>query len=188
MVGRDGRGLEALPVESERPFRYLYIKGVTPLTAELGKTVLDERSLAIVLELCEAFESAGLDGVGVIDLTDKTDIRLDWKNQITIALGNDSNLTYEVRVAVTSLPVVQRRHGATARGELDIRMYADPSVTSPMIIFTSEISSGDDPASVLPYKRYSLCNTGTNYQEFPGFARNLSDQKLKISVEFRRWP
>lgn len=147
VVGRDGRGLEALPVESERPFRYLYIKGVTPLTAELGKTVLDERSLAIVLELREAFESAGLDGVGVIDLTDKTDIRLDWKNQITIALGNDSNLTYEVRVAVTSLPVVQRRHGATARGELDIRMYADPSVTSPMIIFKSETSSGDDPAS-----------------------------------------
>lgn len=52
--------------------------------------MLDERSLAIVNELRAAFVSAGLDGVGMIDLTDKTDILLDWKNQITIALGNDA--------------------------------------------------------------------------------------------------
>ena len=44
------------------------------------------------------------------------------------------------------------------------------------------------PLPIPPYKRHGLCNTGTNYQEFPDFARNLSDQKLKISVEFRRWP
>ncbi len=29
VVGEDGRGLEALPVESERPSRYLYIGGPT---------------------------------------------------------------------------------------------------------------------------------------------------------------
>lgn len=99
VVGEDGRGLEALPVESERPSRYLYIRGADPLAEELGTVMLDERSLAIVNELRAAFVSAGLDGVGMIDLTDKTDILLDWKNQITIALGNDANLTYEIQVA-----------------------------------------------------------------------------------------
>ena len=143
VVGEDGRGLEALPVESERPSRYLYIRGAEPLTEELGKVMLDERSLAIVNELRAAFESAGLDGVGVIDLTDKTDILLNWKNQITIALGNDSNLTYEIRVAATSLPVILKERGATIRGELDIRMYADPGSTNPMIVFRPETVQED---------------------------------------------
>lgn len=116
VVGEDGRGLEALPVESERPSRYLYIRGADPLAEELGTVMLDERSLAIVNELRAAFVSAGLDGVGMIDLTDKTDILLDWKNQITIALGNDANLTYEIQVAVASLPIILRERGATVPG------------------------------------------------------------------------
>ncbi len=138
VVGEDGRGLEALPVESERPSRYLYIRGADPLAEELGTVMLDERSLAIVNELRAAFVSAGLDGVGMIDLTDKTDILLDWKNQITIALGNDANLTYEIQVAVASLPIILRERGATVRGELDIRMYSDPSITNPIISFKPE--------------------------------------------------
>jgi len=89
-------------------------------------------------ELRAAFVSAGLDGVGMIDLTDKTDILLDWKNQITIALGNDANLTYEIQVAVASLPIILRERGATVRGELDIRMYSDPSITNPIISFKPE--------------------------------------------------
>mgnify|MGYP007011597211 FL=1 len=137
-MGEDGRGLEALPVESERPSRYLYIRGADPLAEELGTVMLDERSLAIVNELRAAFVSAGLDGVGMIDLTDKTDILLDWKNQITIALGNDANLTYEIQVAVASLPIILRERGATVRGELDIRMYSDPSITNPIISFKPE--------------------------------------------------
>lgn len=138
VVGEDGRGLEALPVESERPSRYLYIRGADPLAEELGTVMLDERSLAIVNELRAAFVSAGLDGVGMIDLTDKTDILLDWKNQIIIALGNDANLTYEIQVAVASLPIILRERGATVRGELDIRMYSDPSITNPIISFKPE--------------------------------------------------
>lgn len=87
VVGEDGRGLETLPIESTRPPRYLYIKGAVPLTGELGKSALDERTLSIVRELTAAFEAAGLEGVGIIDLTNKADIRLNWKNQIHHAAG-----------------------------------------------------------------------------------------------------
>ena len=138
VVGEDGRGLEALPVEGERPFRYLYIRGVEPLTDELGKVMLDERSLSIVNELRAAFANAPLEGVGVIDLTDVTDILLDWKNQITIALGNDANLTYEIKVAAASLPILLEQYGTTTRGELDIRMYSDPNNANPMIVYKPE--------------------------------------------------
>ena len=53
-------------------------------------------------------------------------------------LGNDANLTYEIQVAVASLPIILRERGATVRGELDIRMYSDPSITNPIISFKPE--------------------------------------------------
>ena len=74
----------------------------------------------------------------MIDLTDVTDILLDWKNQITIALGNDANLTYEIKVAAASLPLLLEQYGTTTRGELDIRMYSDPSNANPMIVYKPE--------------------------------------------------
>lgn len=135
VVGEDGRGLEILPMESTRPPRYLYFKGVTPLSDQLGQRMLDQRTLDIIGELTAAFEEAGLDGVGVIDLTSKADIRLNWKNQITMLLGNDSNLTYEIWVAVSALPNILEQHGQTATGVMDIRLYSDASVSSPMVIF-----------------------------------------------------
>ncbi len=135
VIGEDGRGLETLPIESTRPPRYLYFKGVSPLTDQLGKAMLDDRTLNIVTELMAAFKDAGLDGIGVIDLTSKADIRLTWKNQITILLGNDSNLTYEVWVAVSTLPKILEQHGQTACGVMDMRLYSDASVSNPMVIF-----------------------------------------------------
>ena len=149
VVGEDGRGLEALPVESSRPPRYLYFKGITPLSDQLGRQMLDERTLDIIGELTSAFEAAGLDGVGVIDLTSKADIRLNWKNQITMLLGNDSNLTYEIWVAVSALPNILEQHGQTATGVMDIRLYSDASVSNPMVIFkpTADGEPEEEPTS-----------------------------------------
>ncbi len=136
VVSRQGRGLMHLPVESERPFRRLYLKGANVLSDKLGETVLEKHDLAIALELCDAMAANGLVGVGEIDLSDRGDIRLNWKNQITIALGNDSNLTYEVAAAVSAIPKVLSRHGDTATGLLNLSQYSDETVTSPVIVFT----------------------------------------------------
>lgn len=136
VVSRAGIGLMHLPVESERPFRRLYLKGAETLGDELGKPVLDEDDLAIALELSDAMQANGLTGVGEIDLTDRADIRMNWKNQITIALGNDSNLTYEVAAAVSAIPKVLSRHGDTATGLLNLSQYSDETISSPVIVFT----------------------------------------------------
>lgn len=136
MVDKNGVGLSKEPINSERPLRRLYLKGAQTISSEIGKPVLDERSLAIAHEICEAFELYELGDVSEIDMSNLTDIRANWKNQIEIAFGNDSNLTYEVAVAAATIPKVLARHGETATGRLNVSQYSDKTIETPTIIFT----------------------------------------------------
>ncbi len=136
VVDSDGVGLLRLPIESERPLRRLYLKGAQTVSDELGKQVLSDRSLAIISEIFQAFELYELGNVNEIDMTNLSDIRVNWKNQIVIALGNDSNLTYEIAVAAATIPKVLDRHGASASGVLNISQYSDKTIETPAIIFT----------------------------------------------------
>ena len=136
MVDENGVGLQKIPIESERPLRRMYLKGAGTLTDQVGKKVLNERSLSIIGEICTAFELYELGYVSEIDMTNLNDIRVNWKNQIDIALGNDSNLTYEIAVAATSIPKILARHGETATGLLNVSQYSDATVETPTIIFT----------------------------------------------------
>lgn len=136
MVDKNGVGLSKEPINSERPLRRLYLKGAKTVSSEIGKPVLDERSLAIAHEICEAFELYELGDVSEIDMSNLSNIRANWKNQIEIAFGNDSNLSYEVAVAAATIPKVLARHGATATGRLNVSQYSDKTIESPVIIFT----------------------------------------------------
>lgn len=136
VVDENGKGLQKLPIESERPLRRLYLKGAGTLTDKVGKQVLDDRSLAIASELCRALEDYEFSGVGEIDMTNRNDIRVNWKNQIIIALGNDSNLSYEIAVAATAVPKILARHGESASGVLNVSQYSDSSIETPTVIFT----------------------------------------------------
>ena len=136
VVDENGVGLQKIPIESERPLRRMYLKGAGTLTDQVGKQVLNERSLSIIGEICTAFELYELGYVSEIDMTNLNDIRVNWKNQIDIALGNDSNLTYEIAVAATSIPKILARHGETATGLLNVSQYSDATVETPTIIFT----------------------------------------------------
>lgn len=136
IVDKQGIGLQKKPIESERPLRQMYLKGAGTQTDEIGKQVLDERSLSIIAEICTAFETYKLGDVSEIDMTSLNDIRVKWKNQIDIALGNDSNLTYEIAVAATTIPKILERHGETATGLLNVSQYSDKTVQAPTIVFT----------------------------------------------------
>ena len=116
VVSREGIGLMKMPVESERPLRRLYLKGVETLSAEVGTQVIGGKDLEVVRMLVDSMSANGLSGVGVIDLSDRSNIRLNWKNQIDIALGNDSNLNYEIAAAASAIPRVLSRHGDTVTG------------------------------------------------------------------------
>lgn len=134
-VGENGRLLEAFPVESDRPPQQLYLKGAEALSNVVGEPVLDDRSLAIVNELLAAFQEHGLFGVGEIDLTNKSDLRLRWNNRITVKLGNDSNLTHEIGVVMSALPGVEKQYGEHATGQLDVSSFSEGGT---MAVFTPQ--------------------------------------------------
>lgn len=146
VVSREGIGLMKMPVESERPFRRLYLKGAETLATEVGTQVIGGKDLEIAVTLVDSMRANGLSGVGVIDLSDRSNIQLNWKNQITIALGNDSNLNYEIAAAVSAIPRVLSRHGDTATGLLNLSQYSDEKIDSPVVIFTpSELLNTEKP-------------------------------------------
>ncbi len=137
VVGVNGKGLEKMPVESDRPFRHLYVKGARPISTQLGEKVLDDQTLSIITELTQAFSQHKLENVCVIDITNKNDIQLNWNNQITIKMGNPSNLTHQISVVVSALPGIQARYGDTAAGRLDVSSYSQKDA-KPRAIFTPQ--------------------------------------------------
>ena len=136
LVSEGGVGLQATPVNSERPLRQLYIKGAGVLSATPGEQVLDDNSKAIVAEIFDALNAVDLVDITTVDIENRADIRLNWNNQITILLGDDSNLRYEIAAAAATLPKVFEKHGKTVTGQLDLSQYSDPSIASPAIVFT----------------------------------------------------
>jgi cell division septal protein FtsQ len=134
-VGENGRLLEAFAVESDRPPQQLYLKGAEALSNVVGEVVLDDRSLAIVNELLAAFQEYGFFGVGEIDLSNKSDLRLRWNNRITVKLGNDSNLTHEIGVVMSALPGIEKQYGEYAVGQLDVSSFSEGGT---MAVFTPQ--------------------------------------------------
>ena len=146
VVSHKGVGLQSTPIESETPLRGRYIKGAGVLTSALGKQVLDEDSSELIAEIFDALKAADMaDDITEIDIENRLDIRLNWKNQITLLMGNDSNLRYAIAAASSALPKVLDKHGETATGHLNLTQYADPTVESPAIVFT--------PSSLLDQKK-----------------------------------
>ncbi len=140
LVSHQGIGLQASPITTERPLRQLYIKGAGVLTAELGKQVLDEDSSDIVAEIFDAAKAVGLDSITLVDIENRADIKLSINNQITVLLGNDSNLRHEIAAAASALPVIYDKHGEAVTGQLNLKQYSNPEVKEPAIVFTpSEI-------------------------------------------------
>lgn len=124
VVGATGRVVEVLPAAQTPPEGYLYLKGATATGEGLGGQAMDERSFSIVCTLLDAFSQYGLQGIVELDLTDKTNLTMDWKGQVTILLGNDSNLTHEIGVVANVLPQLLEQHGEQIRGQLNVSSYS----------------------------------------------------------------
>lgn len=137
VVGENGNILETLPLQSDRPGRYFYLQGATP-TGEItpGNIAMDERSIGIVKTLTKAFADSGVSGVLGIDLRDKTNISFNWKNKLTVVLGNESNLAAEVDLFQKSLPHILERNGGSLEGRLDMSSYSDNIDANDKIIYT----------------------------------------------------
>lgn len=138
VMGRSGKGLEFLPAESDRVGGYFKIKGTVIEDGGVGHMLLDDRSLSILSSLFSGFDTYGLQNIDEIDVTDYTNICLDWNGQITIKLGNDTNLDHEISVAVTTLEPVLQKYGQNTRGELDLSGYSDSDPNNDWALYTPE--------------------------------------------------
>ncbi len=139
IVGQNGKILETMPVESDRPGRYFYLQGaVLAGDSTPGAVAMDERSLNIANTVINAASSYGLEGVLGIDMRDPTDISINWKNQLTVLLGNESNLDAEIYLLVQTLPSILEQNGNSVSGRLDLSSYSDSTESNDKIIYTPE--------------------------------------------------
>lgn len=130
LVGKNGQAVDTIPVDGPVPRRYLYFKGATPGGKGLGKQAMDDRCTEIVNEFLAAIEENELTGICELDLTNRGNLSMNWNNQITILLGNDSNLAYEIAVVKEVLPSILKNHGQQAKGTLDVSSYSDENATN----------------------------------------------------------
>ncbi len=144
-VGANGKVLDVRPLESDRPLRTLYFKGAAVGSGAVGEQAMADRDFAIVTELLAAFDRYDLDGVCEIDLTNKSDIRLNWNNRMIIRLGNDTNLTHEVGVVVSAMPGVERQYGTNAAGQLDVSAFSDADAEERAVFTPQELLTTTAP-------------------------------------------
>lgn len=144
IVSTSGKGLEIIKSSDRRVSDYRRIKCAIPDGGGVGKPALDSRSLEIVNAVAEAARSTILDNVVEIDITDFSNIKLNWKDLINIKLGGDSNLESKLNYACKTLSRVLNSHGEDAAGQIDLRMYSE---TSPKAVFTPADLLTTEPSS-----------------------------------------
>lgn len=139
IVGKNGKILETMEVTSDRPGRYFYLQGATAGGEyTLGAQAMDERSLRIVNTVLEAAGQNALEGILGIDMRDKNAISLNYRNQLTVLLGSETNLAAEIQLLATSLSKIAERNGGVLSGRLDLSSYSDTSDSNDKIVYTPQ--------------------------------------------------
>ncbi len=133
IVGANGKGLEQLSDSSARVADYRKIECVKQKGNGVARLTLDDRTLAAVNAIVDAADGSTLDAVLEIDVSDLTDIKLNWKDQISIKLGGDMSLESKLNYTRKTLDRVLSSHGSDASGQIDLSMYSE---TSPKAVFT----------------------------------------------------
>lgn len=137
VVGQNGKVLEILPLESDRPGRYFYLQGTTPAEEiAIGLPAMDERSTRIANTVFTALEENEVEGVLGIDMRDKTNISLNYQNTMTILLGSERNIAFEIRLFKQALPQIAERNGGAIAGRLDLSSYSDDTDKNDQIVYT----------------------------------------------------
>ena len=144
VVSAAGKGLEKLPLSSDRPPRLRYIKGaVLREDAGVGKASLDERSLAVIRTLTDGFSRYNFDEISEIDLSDLTDITFLMGGTLRVKLGSDGNLEQELEVLSTTIPKLKNTYGSKLRGIVDASSYSREGATARVVYTPQEVAEGN---------------------------------------------
>lgn len=135
VVGQNNHALEKL-TDKTLPKGTLRIVGATLVEQEIGRPLLDERSLAVCNTLLRAADSSGLEGMSTIDIAEKTNVQFWWKEQVRVVLGNQSNMATQVEAFADLLPTLLKNNGDTVSGRVDMTSYADDDSTNDRAIYT----------------------------------------------------
>ena len=135
ILGDNNRALE-LVTEENVPENLVRIQGATFEGKEVGKSLLDERSLRICETLIHAARRYDLKNMTTIDLTTKTRISILLDERLQVLLGNENHLTTQIEALVGALPTVYKNNGEDANGRLDMLFYADTDTTNDKAIYT----------------------------------------------------
>ena len=109
-----------------------------PAEIPAGTTVLPERQFSTFLLLNGFFKDNILSDVREINMLNMTDIRLNWRDQIDIWLGNDSALRNEMPVVIETLGKVIETHSENEHGRLDASSYSDSNPENDRLYFTPQ--------------------------------------------------
>ena len=135
IVGKNNHILEQVSTEN-LPADLPRIIGAEPTQTTLGGEAMDERSLRICSTVIESVEANELEGITVIDVTEKTNLRLWWKDRLELLLGNESNLTAQVTAFTRLLPTLVEKNGKSVAGQLDMTSYADDKSENDRAVYT----------------------------------------------------
>ena len=135
ILGENNRALEQVSAE-DIPADLVRIQGASFEKQEVGKSLLDERSLRITSTLVSAAKRYDLKNLTTVDMTSKTKIFLLLDERMQVVLGNETNLTTQVEVLVDTLPTLYRNNGEDASGRVDMLFYSDTDSTNDKVIYT----------------------------------------------------
>ncbi len=151
-VGKNGKALDREPMTSNTPKGQLYLKGTLPPDGgvTVGGNAMHAESLEIVQTLVNAIERVGLTDIIEINIGNLSNIRMNWRGQVEIRLGNTSNLDHEIDMVAECIPQLVTLRGQKVSGILDLTSYSnkdldDQAVFTPSSLISGPVvSSGDD--------------------------------------------
>lgn len=145
VLGENNHALEPL-AEEDLPADMLRVYGADTVGESVGSPLLAERDIQMCRTLFAAAETHKLTDMSRIDLTEKTNVRIRWKEQIDVVLGNESNFSAQIKALTGILPTLIANNGEAVTGRLDMTSYADDDASNDRAIFSPmSVSELDEP-------------------------------------------
>lgn len=137
ILGQNNLAMERV-TEDKIPKGTVRIQGATFVNQKVGKTLLDERSLRICQTLISAADTYDLDSMTTIDITVKTKIAIMLNERIEVVMGNETNLTNQIKALTEMLPTLYKNNGEDAAGRLNMIFYSDDDKSNDKSIYTPQ--------------------------------------------------
>ncbi|MCL2488708.1 MAG: FtsQ-type POTRA domain-containing protein [Oscillospiraceae bacterium] len=124
VVGTNNQVLERIPVTGDRPLRILYFKGAETVSLIPGEQAVADRDFQLLTELMTACGEYEVDGIAQVDITNRIDIKMAWKNQILILMGDETNFNRKLGIFSSALPGIIAQRGEAVRGRFNVTAYS----------------------------------------------------------------